>query len=411
MIYLIDTMNRFNGGCIPVLHSFKDLAGNEKFPTNISITNHQGKLISNIRLTDYTYIPVGTPNVIHYISHSTDTCTCTCSCNAIFEVNNDIHPLVYETNGDTGFKLNQVSFKGLEDIRLIHWNDKLYGIGFRPDIIEGQVIPQLIEYNDDLTINRSWVINTHKNMEKNWQPIEDIPFTFMYDPDRSETITLNINELKEADNNTKPTIINELNPPDFSFNLCGSSQLIKYRDGYISLCHTSHRWRSTDEKIHWQYNHYFVRYDKDLNKIWVSQPFKFVNECMEFCCGMTILNDTVYISFSMYDGINHILSYSMEGFNRLLETLENNPDELNGNPAIPYLHDCYNVDKFQSINPICEIVYLFALEQVHVLDNPDRILHVLKKINLPRRIIDAMILYFCVRRSDNQLLLNELKKI
>jgi hypothetical protein len=60
---------------------------------------------------------------------------------------------------------------------------------------------------------------------------------------------------------------------------------------------------------------------------------------------------------------------------------------------------------------ICEIVYLFALEQAHVLDNPDRILHVLKKINLPRRIIDAMILYFSVRRSDNQLLLNELKKI
>ena len=54
-------------------------------------------------------------------------------------------------------------FRGLEDPRLAVWNNTLYGVGFRPDIQPGKVIVQLIEFNEDYTIRRTWFINTNKN--------------------------------------------------------------------------------------------------------------------------------------------------------------------------------------------------------------------------------------------------------
>lgn len=406
MIYLVNHLKHFDGRCTPILQNFMDNNGNNKFPTNISITNFQNKLITNIRLTDYAYIPVGSSDIVYFIQSSYDS-NQTTSCNIIFDDKN--RSVVYETNGDTNFNLNSVSFKGLEDIRLVTWNNILYGIGFRPDIIFGHVIPQLIEYNDDLSIKHSWVINTNKVMEKNWQPIEDMPFNFMYDSDTSKIISLDIKNLSMADDNNHPSIINEIDAPEFSSNLCGSSQIIKYGNGYLSICHTSHRWLATDGKIHWFYNHYLVKYDNNLNKIWVSKPFRFVDNCLEFCCGLTTINNGIYIGFSMYDGLVHILSYSMDGFNRLIEQLENNSEDLNGDPPISYLYECYK--KSQSADSIGEIVYLFALEQAHMLDNTNRILEVLKKFNFSKRVLKGILLYFITRRSDTQPLLKKLNDL
>ena len=245
---------------MPFIRSYQDSGGNLRASANISIASYKGNIVFNTRITNYMYVPMIASDKLMWVQTFGERGKIS-SHNVIGTINST--PALYELIGENGFRLNNMSFAGLEDVRLVVWNDILYGIGFRPDVIDGMVIPQLIEYNDDLTINRSWFLKTNKTMEKNWQPIEDRPFTFMYDPDKSYLVTLNIDELQVADDPNNPTIINEIETPDFTGVLSGSTQLIRLDDGgYVSICHTGHRYTGKDFYEHWVYNHYFVVYDK-----------------------------------------------------------------------------------------------------------------------------------------------------
>ena len=51
-------------------------------------------------------------------------------------------------------------------MRIVTWNNMVYGIGARPDLIENKVVQQLIEFTDDFQINRSWILETNSNIEQ-----------------------------------------------------------------------------------------------------------------------------------------------------------------------------------------------------------------------------------------------------
>lgn len=401
MKYLSSIFIQNGGICRPLIHSYTDSDGKPRPSTNISISSYKGDIISNTRLANYIYIPVSATDKIMCIHFSSNVS----SYNAIGQIDSD--KLVYEILGKNKFTWGPTSFTGLEDIRLVVWNDILYGIGFRPDVINGKVITQLIEYNDDFTINRSWFINTNKGMEKNWQPVEDKPFTFIYDPDKSVLLTLNIDNLQIADDNNMPTVINEIQTPDFTYALSGSSQVIKLDDErYISICHTSHRYIGNDLYTHWVYNHYFVVYDKDMNKIWVSEPFRFVSDCMEFTCGMCKHNGDLCISFSMYDGVAHLLSIPVDKFLDILTTMMNDTDAYEGEPNNEYMVQCYNSNK---VSDHAAFTYMMFLESIHKLDNIDAIDNVLYLSSFDNRSFsNAILLYFITRRTDCNFLLKKL---
>ena len=406
MNYISSIFCQNGGNCHPLISSYRDSNGYQKAPTNVSVTSYKGNIIQNTRLTDYLYIPIQATDVIQYIPIIGDK-NKTISCNAIGILNDN--PLIYELMGNNISSLiNDITYYGLEDVRLVVWNDTLYGIGFRPDIIKGKVIPQLVEYNDDLSINRSWFLNTDKQMEKNWQPIENMPFTFMYDPDKSFTITLDIDKLDVADNNDSPTIINWIETPEFSFSISGSTQLIRFNDDqYISICHTGHRYISPVGLEKWVYNHYFVIYDNDLNKLWTSEPFRFVCDCMEFTCGMCRHNNDIYITFTMYDGIPHVLSISFDKFQEIINNMMDKPGIYEGEPNDKYMVDSYMNNDISSIS---KLPYMFYLENIHRLENPNDIIELLESPNILKSIYDGILLFFITRRHDNQIILNEFKK-
>lgn len=405
MKYLSNICIQNGGSCRPLIAPYKDSDGNFRATTNISITSYKGNIITNTRLTNYMYVPLPTHDRISYIPLFNRFGGVT-SYNVIGPIDSD--KVLHEIISENSFMLGGQSFRGLEDIRLIVWNDILYGVGCRPDIIEGKVITQLVEYNDDFTIKRTWFINTDKRMEKNWQPIEGKPFTFMYDPDKSDLLTLNIDELQEADDINNPTIINEIQTPEFTFVLSGSSQIIRLNDGrYLSICHTSHRYIGNDTYGHWVYNHYFVMYDEDMNKIWVSEPFRFVGDCMEYTCGMCHDDNNLYITFSMFDGITHLLSIPLDNFQNILMNIMENPSIYESEPNIEYMVQCYDSNKI--VGPAM-FVYAMFLENVHKLDNIDGFDEML---SLPafsyNDIRNPILLYFITRRTDCGTLINELK--
>lgn len=403
MRYLSSIFMQNGGSCRPLTTQHTGLNGEFWANTNISISSYKGNIISNTRLANYTYIPLFASDKVMRIEFSGDSIIS--SCNAIGPIDSKL--LVYDVFGKNALNWGSVSFTGLEDVRLVVWNDILYGIGFRPDVIQNKVIAQLIEYNDDFTINHSWFLNTNKYMEKNWQPVEDKPFTFMYDPDKSSLLVLDIDKLHVADDNNMPTIINEIQTQDFTHILSGSSQVIKLtNDWYLSICHTSHRYKDGNMYDHWVYNHYFVIYDKDMNKVWQSVPFRFVCDCMEFTCGMCGNNDNIYISFSMYDGITHLLSIPIDNFLNILMTLRDNPEAYEGEPNIEYMVGSYDSNKTGGPDTL---IYMLFLENLHRLDNigeSNRLL--LASLSHINEIHDEVLLYFITRRTDCNHLLKEI---
>lgn len=404
MKYLSKIFAQYNGTCKPLTKSYNGLDGNKKSTTNISIVSYNGRVISNIRLTDYLYIPLQATDMIMYFPTNGNIKSAS-SCNAIGPVEGE--HTVYKIAGTGDFSLNGVTFTGLEDIRLVVWNGILYGIGFRPDVVTGKVIVQLVEYNEDLTINRSWFLNTNKSMEKNWQPVEDMPFTFMYDPDKSYILTLDINELKEADNINNPTIINDIETPDFTFSISGSTQLIKLKDGrFVSICHTGHRYTGNDLFEHWVYNHYFVVYDENLNRIWTSEPFRFVADCMEFTCGMCHHNNDLYISFSMLDGITNLMTIPFDTFHDILTSMMEDSTLYEDEPNNEYMVQCYDSNE---ITGPAKLAYMCFLECIHRLDSVKGLDTLLDSLTDNGFMWNGVALYFITRRRDCDFLLKELK--
>lgn len=408
MIYLVNAIQKFNGECRPISYQYRDEQNECKSPTNITITNHNGQIIANTRLTDYMYLPIQSPNNIQYISVREDYVNMT-SINSIQPLFTPCMPNIYSMKGTNRLTLNNnssVAYSGLEDVRLVEWNGVLYGIGFRPDVIAGKVTPQLIEYDDDLSIKRTWFMNTNKAMEKNWQPVVDKPFTFMYDPDTSSMVVLDLDNMHESNDTNNPSDINNIDTPDFTGAISGSSQLIRLHDGnYLSICHTSHRYMGFDGMPRWFYNHYFVLYDENMNKIWVSQPFHFVENCMEFCCGICELDGNIHISFSVMDGTSNIITIPYDSLMEVINIMKNDPGQLDCEPAYDYLVQNYESG---SIVGTDRILYAFMLEQKGLFNHLDDIPDILGSVNVPKHVKINLYAYFAVRKQNGAKLIKNI---
>lgn len=400
MKYLVNIFEQLGGTIHPISKDYRDSEGNRKYPTNITVASYKDRLVTNTRLTDYAYIPIYGPSMIQYTSNKREWMNMI-SCNAIED--NEERFKTYELLGNTSTSLNNgVNYHGLEDVRLVVWNDTLYGIGFRPDVIPNRVIPQLIEFDDEYNIIHSWTLDTGRPMEKNWQPIVDKPFTFMYDPATPTTITLDMEKLKEEG-------INNIEAPEFTGRLCGSSQLIKLSSGgYISICHTSHKYRGHNGYMYWMYNHYFVVYNDNLDVIWMSQPWRFTNDRLEFCCGMTEHDENIYITFSVYDGTTHMMSISKRTFEGIISNMMQDGSVYESQPNDSYMKRCYETHEIASVD---KVIYLMALEQSGELTKPDDIIGVVDMYESMIQHRKGLILYFMTRHRENKNLIEYYDKL
>lgn len=214
---------------------------------------------------------------------------------------------------------------GLEDFRFITWNDKVYGICTEPITINGFTsgTMQLYELTTDLKLEKIKSCKTIQNTEKNWQPIEDMPFNVVYSHKPFTILNVSNMAMKRLPEN------------DCSTAFSGSTPIIRYKDGWISLVH---------KRDGNKYLHYLIKYNKNFKIERVSKEFSFFGVDVEFATGMRVRNETAEILASINDTMTFKFSINSEIIDKIFneELTDNTVHQEMYNGFVKYAIECDN---------------------------------------------------------------------
>ena len=196
-------------------------------------------------------------------------------------------------------------FVGLEDVRLVRWNDKLYMCGVRRDVKEngeGRIeMSEIVrEENEIVEISRTRIEPPNPSYcEKNWMPIVDQPYHFVK--------WTNPTEVVEVQGKQAKTIVRKL-PVEGSQNFRGGGQVIPHEGGYLGVVHESALWRNVLKQKDATYTHRFVVWDNEWHIKHISKSFSFLGGEIEFCAGLAEYQGNYLLSFGFQDNAAYILS-------------------------------------------------------------------------------------------------------
>ena len=202
-------------------------------------------------------------------------------------------------------------FWGLEDARLVRWDNKLYMTGVRRDcntIGSGRMELSEIEIADDqvVEVSRTRVPivgepgENQAYCEKNWMPIIDKPYHYVKWGNPTEVVKFDMKkdrtiQIAHTDYETIP------------HDLRGGSQVIPFRDGYLGLHHITYLTKVPAGRRDGKYRHQFTYWDKNWNPIKRSKVFSFLSGKVEFTCGLAEYQDSYLITFGFMDNAAYIL--------------------------------------------------------------------------------------------------------
>lgn len=205
-------------------------------------------------------------------------------------------------------------FIGLEDGRLVNWNNKLFLCGVRRDTTSNGVgrmeLSELI-YSDESVIE----ISRHRipapgldnsYCEKNWMPVLDQPFTFVKWTNPTEVVKYDA--LSKTVSSNTIGVYRDFGTGD----LRGGSQVLKLNNNYIAIVHETNLYKSEAGRKNATYYHRFVVWDDQFNLLKISDKFKFMDAKIEFCCGMCELDSNLYITFGFQDNAAFLLKISKD---------------------------------------------------------------------------------------------------
>lgn len=226
----------------------------------------------------------------------------------------DIHEIKYPNS-----IVPKVQYQGLEDCRLVVWNNKLYGYGTRWDRVKDKGCICIYEIDENGNGINEIIIkpqNEKTNCEKNWGAVEDRPFTFVYS--NNPTQVIEVNQRGEC------CLVNSGSHNDEIKDwIKGSTQVIRYSDDeYISLVHTNRHY----DKGNTGYNDYvtaFIFYDNDFNVTRMSDWFVFNSPMCEFTCGLAKHGDDIYITYSQLDCTSHLIVTNKQTIEAFMKAPEN----------------------------------------------------------------------------------------
>lgn len=282
---------------------------------NPSILNHNGKILINVRHTNYTFYhsekklfqhPYGP---LTYLHPENDMHLRTW--NWYGELDNNLNVTRY-SKIDTSANPDQEmwDFVGLEDARLVSWDDRLFTTGVRRDTTtNGQGRMELCEIVvEDETVRE---ISRHRipppndpnsYCEKNWMPILSMPFHYVKWSNPTEVVKIDISGKKTTCETVKITGATNL-PRDPR----GGSQVLEIDGGYIALTHEVDLFNSEVGRKDAVYRHRFLIWDKNWNLIRYSKDFAMMDGQVEFSVGMVIDKNTVLITFGFQDNAAYVL--------------------------------------------------------------------------------------------------------
>lgn len=306
---LVEYCIKRGGQILPLLIDSKDLKGPSL--TNPSILQFENKVLVNLRNTNYTLYHSEKSEYEHfwgplsYIHPEDDMHLKTV--NVICELSEDLKIEKYVHVNTSKCDTNPLwTFVGLEDARLINWEDKLFLCGVRRDkntTGEGRMELSQLDKNTYEEISRFYIPtpqNKESYCEKNWMPILDLPYKFVKWSNPIEVVETDIKK------ETCKTIHSGVYTSGYK-DWRGGSQLVPWEDYYVAVIHETNLFTTEAGKKNAIYRHRFVVWDKDWNRIALSKEFNFLGGNIEFCCGLSIVNDYFLITFGFQDNASFIL--------------------------------------------------------------------------------------------------------
>tara|TARA_R110000744_G_scaffold33567_4_gene78776 strand:+ start:711 stop:1727 length:1017 start_codon:yes stop_codon:yes gene_type:complete len=196
-------------------------------------------------------------------------------------------------------------FVGLEDARIVKWDDKMYLTGVirhAPDGKGRMVLSEIVITKKTVKEVNRFTIEPPEGpdvyCEKNWMPILDRPFHYVKWSNPLQVVKVDINKC------TSSTVYQSKDTLDLQLDPRGGSQVIPWKDGtYLAVTHECDYWQNVKGDRDSHYYHRFMQWDTDWNLINHSKPFKFMDGRIEFCCGMAKHPncDDVYVTFGFQD--------------------------------------------------------------------------------------------------------------
>ncbi len=209
------------------------------------------------------------------------------------------------------------TFIGLEDGRLVIWDHKIFLIGVRRDTTpNGQGRMEFSEIEDFKEVSRTRIEapNPESYCEKNWMPILDRPFHFV-----KWTIPTEVVKVDLQKGNSETVILNEQNF-NLKWDLRGGTQVVRWdEDTYMAIVHECY-FRSQDTNGYKDsiYRHRFILWDTNFKIKLLTQPFDFMSGKVEFCTGLEIIEEDVYIVFGFQDSSCYAIKTNRQNIHDLI---------------------------------------------------------------------------------------------
>lgn len=201
-------------------------------------------------------------------------------------------------------------FVGLEDARLVQWDDKYYLVGVRRDTTtSGQ---GRMEYSEVAIDKDKWVVSeinrtripapgdNNSYCEKNWVPVLDNPYHFV-----KWTSPVEVVKAKPTESECEQVSLRQGLQPIKDQR--GSSQIVRWGNMYISITHEVDLFKNYLGQKDGIYRHRLCVWDDQLNLVGLSKEFSFLDARIEFCAGAAVHNGDLLISFGFQDNAAFIL--------------------------------------------------------------------------------------------------------
>jgi predicted GH43/DUF377 family glycosyl hydrolase len=199
-------------------------------------------------------------------------------------------------------------FVGLEDARIVRWNEKLYLSGVRRDVKtngEGRMELSELEISESgvKEISRFRVPapdGDNSYCEKNWMPILDLPYHYLKWCNPVDIVKVSVEE-----KTCQRTFLGDR--LFFDWDQRGGGQVISFEDGYLSLIHETFLEQSLAGRKDGTYRHRFIYWNKNWEPIKRSERFSFLEGKIEFACGLAKRNDEIFITFGFQDNAAYVI--------------------------------------------------------------------------------------------------------